>query len=212
MDEAPDNTLLYIEEHCRQINQQTQGIAYFVFDAAIDEIPMWRRMIRSDQAAIEAPTLIELAAKIGVPARALEQTVAEFNAACPVDGIFRYGRDDAKVGAAFENGEPFDWEAVFDHLATDGVTPPKSNWSRPLTKGPYGCYPIISSNTFTCGGLKTTKDGEVVRTSGAVIPGLYAAGETMGIIYGIYIGATSVLRAVTFGRRAGAHAARVARA
>ena len=78
--------------------------------------------------------------------------------------------------------------------------------SRPLTKGPYGCYPIISSNTFTCGGLKTTKNGEVIRTSGAVIPGLYAAGETMGIIYGIYIGATSVLRAITFGHRAGSHA------
>ena len=61
--------------------------------------------------------------------------------------------------------------------------------------------------TFTCGGLKTTKDGEVVRTSGAVIPGLYAAGETMGITYGNYIDATSVLRGVTFGRRAGLHAA-----
>jgi tricarballylate dehydrogenase len=44
-----------------------------------------------------------------------------------------------------------------------------------------------------------------------VIPGLYAAGETVGILYGDYIGATSVLRALVFGRQAGIHAARAAR-
>jgi tricarballylate dehydrogenase len=41
------------------------------------------------------------------------------------------------------------------------------------------------------------------------VPGLYAAGETVGILYGEYIGAaTSVLRALVFGRQAGIHAAR----
>ena len=99
-------------------------------------------------------------------------------------------------------------ESAFDHASTTGVTPAKPDWARPLDRGPYGCFPIISSNTFTCGGLKTTKDGEVIRTSGARIPGLYAAGETLGIVYGTYFGGTSVLRAVTFGRRAGRHAGR----
>jgi tricarballylate dehydrogenase len=109
--------------------------------------------------------------------------------------------------AAFVNGDPFDWGAVFDGLATSDIEPPKSNWARPVSKGPFRCYPIISTMTFTCGGLKTTRHGEVVRTSGATIPGLYAAGETMGIMYGTYIGATSVLRGITFGRHAGRHAA-----
>ncbi len=42
---------------------------------------------------------------------------------------------------------------------------------------------------------------------GGVIPGLYAAGETIGLYYGTYAGATSVLRGAVFGRIAGAHAA-----
>ena len=40
------------------------------------------------------------------------------------------------------------------------------------------------------------------------IPGLYAAGETIGLYYGTYAGATSVLRGAVFGRIAGGHAAR----
>jgi tricarballylate dehydrogenase len=40
-----------------------------------------------------------------------------------------------------------------------------------------------------------------------VIPGLSAAGETMGLYYGTYPGATSVLRGAVFGRIAGNHAA-----
>ena len=39
------------------------------------------------------------------------------------------------------------------------------------------------------------------------MPGLYAAGETMGIYHRVYTGATSVLRGLVFGRRAGLHAA-----
>lgn len=107
-------------------------------------------------------------------------------------------------------GGPFDWSAVFDKLATTGIEPSKSNWARPLDRAPFRAYPIISTVTFTCGGLKTTRDGEVVRTSGALIPGLYAAGETMGVMYGTYIGATSVLRGITFGHLSGRHAARQA--
>jgi len=45
-----------------------------------------------------------------------------------------------------------------------------------------------------------------VNTSGEAIPGLYAAGETIGIYYGRYPGATSVLRGAVFGRIAGMHA------
>ena len=46
-----------------------------------------------------------------------------------------------------------------------------------------------------------------MNTSGEIIPGLYAAGETIGIYYGRYPGATSVLRGAVFGRIAGMHAA-----
>lgn len=206
MDEAPVDPILYLEEHCRRINAQPNGIGYFIADARIDEIPAWQRMIRSDQPAIEAATLEELSARIGVPADNLSATVAAFNAACPDESGFSYARDDDAAVAAFISGEPFDWSAVFDKLATSGIEPRKSNWARPIDRGPFRAYPIISTTTFTCGGLKTTRHGEVVRTSGAIIPGLYAAGETMGIMYGTYIGATSVLRGITFGRLSGRHA------
>ena len=36
-----------------------------------------------------------------------------------------------------------------------------------------------------------------------MIPGLYAAGETTGLYYTLYVGATSVLRGLVFGRLAG---------
>jgi hypothetical protein len=39
-------------------------------------------------------------------------------------------------------------------------------------------------------------------------PGLYAAGETMGIYHQVYAGSTSVLRSAVFGRIAALHAAR----
>lgn len=211
MDEAPVDPILYLEEHCRRINAQPGGVGYFISDARIDEIPAWRRMIRSDQPPVEAGSIEELAQKLGLPAESLAETVTGFNAGCPDESGFSYERDDEAAVSAFARGEPFDWAAVFDKLATRGVEPAKTNWARPIDRPPFRAYPIISTVTFTCGGLKTTRNAEVVRTSGARIPGLYAAGETMGVMYGTYIGATSVLRGITFGHISGRHAAGLAR-
>ena len=51
----------------------------------------------------------------------------------------------------------------------------------------------------------------MLNTNGVVIPGLYAGGELIGLYYGTYPGATSVLRGAVFGRIAGQDAARQAR-
>jgi tricarballylate dehydrogenase len=83
----------------------------------------------------------------------------------------------------------------------------KSNWARPIDRPPFLAWPIICGNCFTFGGLKVDPSARVLNTDGAAIPGLYAAGETMGLYYGTYPGATSVLRGAVFGRIAGAHAA-----
>ncbi|MFH1605337.1 MAG: FAD-binding protein, partial [Pseudomonadota bacterium] len=56
------------------------------------------------------------------------------------------------------------------------------------------------------GGLKVNVNAQVVNNDGDAMPGLYAAGETVGLYYGRYPGATSVLRGAVFGRRAGEHA------
>ena len=186
-DEAPGPIDANYENITRAINRQPGGIAWCILDGRVDEIANWQRCVRSDQPAIEAGSLDELAEEIGVPAASLKRTVAAYNGAC-IDGHF----------------DPF----TVDGVCTEKLTPPKSNWAQPIVEPPFRSYPIIGSNTFTFGGLKVTPDARVLNTSGEVIPGLYAAGETMGLYYGVYPGATSVLRGAVFGRRAGLHAAK----
>ena len=187
IDEAHNSMDGYLEEPLRALVKQPGGIGYFIFDSQIDDTPNWRVMIRSDQPAIEGANLSELAEKLGLAPSALHATVAGFNQGCP------QGPVDTRI---------------FDGRRTTGVTPPKSNWARPLSKPPFRCYPMIASNTFTLGGLKVTRDAQVVTVSSVKSQGLYAAGETIGMFYGDYVGATSVLRGLVFGRQAGAHAGR----
>lgn len=184
-DEAPGPVDANYENITRAINHQPGGVAWCILDGRIDEVANWKRCVRSDQPPIEAGSLAELADAIGVPAEPLQRTVAAFNESC-ADGGF----------------DPH----IVDGVGTENLTPPKSNWARPIVEPPFKCYPIIGSNTFTFGGLKVSPDARVLNLSGEVIPGLYAAGETMGLYYGVYPGATSVLRGAVFGRRAGLHA------
>jgi tricarballylate dehydrogenase len=187
VDEAPGHTDATYEDVTRHISAQTKGIAYCILDAKLADVPNLSVAIRTEQPAIEAPTIAQLAQKLGVPADVLEKTVKEYNQAC-IAGNFN----------------PRD----IDHLATVGVTPSKSNWARPLDAGPFKAYPIISSIVFTFGGLKVNPSAQVLNVQGDAIPGLYAAGETMGLYYGTYTGATSVLKGAVFGRIAGTDAAR----
>ena len=84
---------------------------------------------------------------------------------------------------------------------------PKSNWAFPLNRPPFIAYPLTCAITFTFGGVRTDSQARVVTPAGVAIPGLYAAGEVTGLYYHSYPAGTSVLRAATFGRIAGAHAA-----
>jgi tricarballylate dehydrogenase len=185
IDEAPGSIDAHYEDITRTIRKQPGGIAWCVADAGLDEIDNWQRCLRTDQPPVTAATLTELAAAMEMPPAVLARTVAHYNAAC--------------------TGGMWDPHSI-DGLATEGLAPPKTNWARPLEKPPFRAWPVISSNTFTFGGLKVTPEAQVVNMSGEVIPGLYAAGETVGIYYGRYPGATSVLRGAVFGRLAGMHA------
>ncbi len=186
VDEAPATVDATYEAITRVIFEQPEGIAYCILDSKIDEVPGWHRAVRSDQPPIAAGSLAELAEKLGLDARALAATVDSFNAACPA-GSFN----------------PLE----LDGLATRvGFTPRKSNWARALDKPPFLAFPIICGNCFTFGGLKVDARARVIDADGNAIPGLYAAGETIGLYYGAYAGATSVLRGAVFGRIAGRHA------
>lgn len=186
IDEASAAVDAIYENISRVINRLPGGIAYCVVDAGLDEVPNWQRTVRSDEKPFQADTLEGLAKQIGVPGDALKQTVDAFNAAT-VEGAFK----------------PLE----VDGLATaPGYAPPKSNWARAITKGPFRAWPISAANCFTFGGLRCNTNAQVVDHDGRPIPGLYAAGETMGIYYGRYTGATSVLRGAVYGKIAGAHA------
>jgi len=185
-DEAPGTVDAYYERVTRRIYDQTDGIAYVILDAKHRDVPNYRLALRTDQPPFVGETIEALAKAIDVSAETLKRTVETYNAAC-VEGEFR----------ALE----------LDGLATKGLSPPKSNWARPIDKGPYHAYPIISANVFTFGGLKIDTDGRVLDSDGGVIPGLYAAGEITGVYYRNYTGATSVLKGLVYGRLAGTHAA-----
>ncbi len=186
VDEAPGTVDAYYERTTRRIYDQTDGLAYVVLDSRYRDIPNYRLALRTDQPPFAGETIEELAGKIEVPADVLKATVSQYNAACQ-PGEFR----------------PLE----LDGLATKGLSPAKSNWARPLEKGPYHAYPIISANVFTFGGLKVDTSGRVLDSDGAPIDGLYAAGETIGVYYRHYTGATSVLKGMVFGKLAGTHAA-----
>lgn len=188
LDEAPGTADATYDHITRVVADQPDGLAYVLFDDQVEDIPRWRTSIRSDVPAIEAPTLDALIEALGLPAEATKATVAAYNAACPADA----GRFDA---------------TRVDGLATTGLTPAKTNWARPLVKGPFRAFPIVSANCFTFGGLKVDVDARVLDGNGQPMPGLYAAGETVGLYHQVYTGSTSVLRGAVFGRLAAQHAA-----
>lgn len=188
VDEAHGTADATYDNVTRAVADQPDGISWVIFDGQVEDIPQWRRSIRSEVPPLEAPTLEGLLAQIAeIDAKAAAKTIAEYNAACPEITDYR--------------------PLVLDGNAAQGITPPKSNWARKIEKAPFRAFPIISTNCFTFGGLKVNTDAQVLDCDSKVIPGLYAAGETVGIYNNVYVGSTSVLRGAVFGRLAGLHAA-----
>ena len=198
LDEFDSNFLNWHEEPGRAIVKQPGGISYIIYDDEVNSGPYqgWRRGLRNPVDPIMGETLEELAVKLNIPPANLVRTVDAFNAACTRS-------DDVVLGYAKVDGFPF----TFDGVSTEGISPPKSNGAKRVEKGPFFCYPMISSICLTLGGLRVTPNSQVLNQSAEAIPGLYAAGETIGMYYGMYVGGTSVLRGLTFGKIAGSHAA-----
>lgn len=173
----------------RAVQQQPGQTGYAVFDSKTMQLPHYRKAVLRDKVhePHQAGTVEGLAALIGVDGGALAATVAAYNAAVP--------RDDSHF-------DPM----RLDGLSTDGLTPPKSNWARSLETPPFYCYPVTCANVFTMGGIGTDQTARVIDADGTPIPGLYAAGEMTGIYRDKYVGATSVLRGLVFGRLAGYNA------
>lgn len=112
---------------------------------------------------VSAPTLEELAEKIGVPADALSATVARFNELAADGKDVDFGRGDQAYDRAFSGG---------------------GSPLVPVTEGPFHAARFGVSDLGTKGGLRTDEHARVLRGDGSVIEGLYAAGNTMAAVSG----------------------------
>jgi 3-oxosteroid 1-dehydrogenase len=141
-----------------------------------------------------APTLALLAGKLGIPSDALHATVTRWNANVAAGNDPDFGR-----GNSAYDGFNGDITRYPDKESTLGA----------IGAAPFYALPLESSTLGTKGGPRTDRHGAVLNVDGAVIPGLYAAGNVMagptGMVYG---GAGGTLGpAIVFGFAAGRHAA-----
>ena len=141
--------------------------------------------------------LAELAGKIGVDADGLAATVAAWNdnVSDPIDPT---DPDFGRGASAYDGywGDP-------------NASSPAGQTLGPLDTAPFYAVPVALGAMGTKGGPRTDADGRVRHVSGAVIPGLYAAGNAMAGVTGrAYGGAGGTIGpAMVFGYRAGHHAA-----
>ncbi|WP_284266017.1 FAD-dependent tricarballylate dehydrogenase TcuA [Roseicyclus amphidinii] len=166
----------------RLVAAQPEQVAYSIIDAKSRDLFM-----PSVYPPVEADTLDGLAQKLGLPGTKLRETVEAFNAACR-DGDFH--------------------PTELDGLSTEGLTPPKTNWARPITEPPFYGYSLRPGVTFTYLGLKVDETARVAGPAGR-FDNIWAAGEIMaGSILGQgYLAGFGMTIGTVFGRIAGQEAA-----
>jgi tricarballylate dehydrogenase len=169
----------------RAVLHQPGGVAWQLYDQT--GIDLFRHGRDYPATMIEAPTIAELAAKIGIEPEPLVRTVNEFNAACRKDVAFMAGELDGK--------------------GTVGITPKKSNWAVPLDRGPFRAYPITAGVTFSFGGVQVDTEGRVINTTQQPVEGLFASGDIIGLFFHNYPSCTGQTRNAVFSLLAGRNAA-----
>ncbi|RJO71290.1 3-oxosteroid 1-dehydrogenase [Nocardia panacis] len=131
-----------------------------------------------------APTVAELAAKIGIPADRLRATVDRFNEFASTGEDSDYGRGDS----------------AYDRYYGDPTNKPNPCLGA-LTQAPFHAVQIVPGDLGTKGGLLTDTSGRVLREDKSVIQGLYACGNTSAPVMGhTYAGPGATIGpALTFG-------------
>ncbi|MCH7957624.1 MAG: FAD-dependent tricarballylate dehydrogenase TcuA [Proteobacteria bacterium] len=184
LDEGADFRNYTYAKYGRVILEQPGQFAWQLFDAKAS--PLLRDEYRIRQVTkVIADSLEDLVGRIDdVDRDRFLQTVREYNAAVMTDVPFNPN--------------------VKDGRGTRGLAIPKSNWANTIDEPPFEAYSVTCGITFTFGGLRITRNSEVVDNDGNVIPGLYAAGEMVGgIFYFNYPGGAGLTAGSVFGRIAG---------
>lgn len=167
----------------RLIAKQPDQIAHSIIDAKALELFMpalWP--------PIESQTIEGLAEAVGLDPVQLARTVAAYNAAC-APGDFDTRRHDG--------------------CRTNGLSPDKTNWARPIDKPPFYAYPMRPGITFTYMGVTVDEGAKVQMADGRPAANIWAAGEIMaGNVLGQgYLAGIGITIGSVFGMKAGESAA-----
>ena len=145
--------------------------AYF-YDAYFADETMRGAHVKS-----EASSLEELAEMIGVPAENLVATVEAYNAAVEAGGTDEFGR-------------LYDGTTNAYNLAVNKIEGEK-----------YYAIRLHALCVMTLGGVTANAQMQVLDEQGQAIPGLYAAGEVVGGVWGKFVsGGTGVMGPIVFGK------------
>ena len=163
----------------RLIAKQQDQIAYSILDSKA--LPLF---MPSLWPPIQSETIEGLAAALGLDPAALGTTISDYNAAC-VPGDFN--------------------TTVHDGCRTNGLTPDKTNWARPIDQPPYYAWPMCPGITFTYMGVAVDEGAKVQMADGKPAANIWAAGEIMaGNVLGQgYLAGIGITIGSVFGRRAG---------
>ncbi|MBI4487660.1 MAG: FAD-dependent tricarballylate dehydrogenase TcuA [Deltaproteobacteria bacterium] len=166
------------------VARQPDQIAYSVIDAKAKA-----HFMPSVFVPVEADSIPELAAALGLNPPALVGVVDEFNRA-------------VRPGA-FDPGS-------LDDCRTEGLDPPKSHWALPIDTPPFYGYPLRPGITFTYLGVTVNERAQVMMQDERPARNIFAAGEVMAgnILRKGYLAGFGLTIGSVFGRIAGREAAR----
>jgi len=187
VDEGADFRNYTYAKYGRAILEQPGQFAWQIFDKKV--LHLLRDEYRIRQVTkVSAESLEELVRKLDDVDSAA--ALAEINA----------------YNQAVDRSVPFN-PNIKDGRCTRGLPVPKSNWANPIDEPPFMAFAVTCGITFTFGGLRITREGEVVDTESNPIPGLYAAGELVGgLFYFNYAGGSGLMSGAVFGKLAGTSA------
>lgn len=183
-----DETEARVEVREVALEEQTNAVQYDIFtDKIIADLDaagaanMWNFLYAKEGApgsskVVKANSIEELAELINVPKDTLIKTVEDYNAAVESKGVDALGRKyDGEINA---------YNVAVNKIEGDT----------------YYAVPLKALVVITLGGVSVNDKMQVLDVDGNVIPGLYAAGEVVGGIWGKFAsGGTGVMGPLVFG-------------
>lgn len=185
-DEGEDARKTHFARWGARIADCPDQIAYLILDAA-----GLGRALPTALAPVRADSIAVLATRLGLDPVTLQTTVREFNAATDPTG-----------------------DRPLNERRTTGLAPPKTRAAVALTAPPFAAYPLRPGVTFTHFGVAVDDCLRIVKDDGTPARNVFAAGMIMAanVLGDGYLAGLGVALSTVFGRLAGEHAARQARA